>query len=170
MITLQKLDNIAVIFMIILGIIFFILSVSVFKTLDNNCISKAVKTGWIFIQVFGVSMVMLGISFFICTLRSSASCYSGVSDTRSAEFYFATFGILALVIFGMSISIVAEYDKLSSDDKDICDPKGNMKQIGSFIAGISGLVILVSVGFFVKIHMEGVSPEVANINSEKPEF
>jgi hypothetical protein len=157
MITLQKLDNIAVIFMIILGIIFFTLSITVFKTLDNNCPSKTVKTGWIFIQVFGLSMVMLGVSFFICTLRSSASCYSGVSDTRSAEFYFATFGVLALVIFGMAISIVAEYDKLSSDDKGVCDPKGNMKQLGTFIAGIAGLVIVISIGFFVKIHMEGVN-------------
>jgi hypothetical protein len=32
-----------------------------------------------------------------------------------------------------------------------------MKQLGTFIAGIAGLVIVISIGFFVKIHMEGVN-------------
>lgn len=149
--TSQKVDNIAVIVGTILGLVFFSMASLAFQNLDVKCPSFTIRNGWVLIQVLGACMAMGGISFFFCTLREN-KCYDG-DINRAIEVYFVLFGILGLIMLGICIVMILEYSKLRTLSD--CDNKNKMgKKSVIFISAISGLIVIFSIAFFVKVRME----------------
>lgn len=154
MASLQKTDTISIIIASIIGITFFGLSLSVFKNLDANCPSSIIRNGWALIQAIGACMVAAGVSYFICVLFGGR-CYENVDYVRTSEIYIAIFGFFFLVVLGICASMLKDYKDLKESEKDNCDDKSNTTQKSTiFITIISGLGLIFSIGYFIKLRLE----------------
>lgn len=154
MVNLQKSDTIAVIIMTIVGLIFFIMSISVFKNLDANCPSSALRDGWALIQALGACMVAAGASYFACVLFGG-KCYTNSEDIRTSEVYIGIFGVFSLVIVGMCAVMVKDYQNLPPADKKNCDDKSaTTKKLTMFVLVLSILGTIFSGSMLVKLHLE----------------
>lgn len=152
--SLQKIDSIAIIIMSILGAVFFLMASFVFKNLDANCPSSALRNGWAFIQALGACMLVAGVSYFVCVLFGG-NCYSSADSVRTIEVYFGIFAFFCLLIVGLCGGMLKEYSNLSPTDKNNCDDgKNTTKRSIMFVTVISGLGLLGSIGFFIKVHFE----------------
>lgn len=154
MVNLQKSDTIAVIIMTIIGLIFFVMSMSVFKNLDASCPSSVIRDGWAIIQTLGACMIAAGISYFICVLFGG-KCYTNIDTVRTSEVYIGIFGVFSLIIVGLCAIMLKEYESLSSTDKQNCDDNTNTtKKLTIFVTIMSGIGIIFSGSMLVKLHLE----------------
>ena len=127
MVNLQKLDTIAVICMSILGLVFFIMSISVFKNLDASCPSSMLRDG----------------------------CYTEIETTRTTEVYLGIFGVFSLVIVGLCAGMLKQYGDLSDDDKNECDDDSNTtKRLTTFVTIMASLGVVFTVSMLIKTHLE----------------
>lgn len=157
----QKIDNIAILVMTILGVIFFAVATTAFKNIDVECPSKTIRNGWTVILTLGACMVVSGISFFACTLFSGADCYHHSTSIRTLDVYFGFFLILGLFMVGMCSAMLDKYNKLSSTDLKSCDDGTSNKKKAIMILVFSLLIVLFSSGILVKIHLSDKEPEMA---------
>jgi len=154
MANLQKMDTIAVIVMTAIGLIFFIMSMSVFKNLDANCPSSMLRNSWAIIQALGACMVAAGIAYFGCVLFGG-NCYSNLDSVRTVEVYISIFGVFSLIIVGLCIGMLKQYGGLSAQDKKNCDDNSNTtKRLTTFVTVLSSIGILLAGGMLVKLHIE----------------
>jgi hypothetical protein len=154
MLNLQKTDTIAVIIMTIIGVMFFIMSISVFKNLDASCPSSMLRDGWALIQALGACMVAAGVSYFVCVLFGG-NCYSEMDNVRTSEVYLGIFGVFCLIIAGLCAGMIKEYGDLSAKDKSNCDDDSNTtKRLTMFVTVVSGLGVLISAGMLIKLHFD----------------
>lgn len=153
MVNLQKLDSVAVIIMIIIGLIFFFLSMSVFKNLDASCPSSTIRNGWSLIQTLGACMSVAGIAYFVCT--NSGDCYTDNQASRTIEVYLLIFGVFSLIMIGMCSAILKEYQGLSEQDKQNCEDKSKTTQRSTmFVLIMSALGLIFTGGIFIKIYLQ----------------
>ena len=154
MANLQKSDTIAVIGMTIVGLIFFLMSLSVFKNLDADCPSSMLRDGWALIQALGACMVAAGVSYFICVLFGS-NCYSQVETVRTGEVYFGIFGVFSLIIVGICAGMLKEYADITDKDKAACDDNNSStKRLTMFVTIMSAMGVIFSAGYLIKLHFE----------------
>jgi len=151
MVNLQKLDTIAVIFMTIIGLIFFIMSISVFQNLDINCSSPMLRDGWAFIQALGASMIAAGISYFLCNWKGQ--CYGDSDNSRTHLVYFCIFGVFFLIIIGICAGMINEYQNLSSK-KDCDDNNNTTKNSTIFVTIMSGICLIFCISIIIKTYIE----------------
>ena len=154
MVNLQKLDTIAVICMSILGLVFFIMSISVFKNLDASCPSSMLRDGWALIQALGACMITAGIAYFACAIVGG-KCYTEIETTRTTEVYLGIFGVFSLVIVGLCAGMLKQYGDLSDDDKNECDDDSNTtKRLTTFVTIMASLGVVFTVSMLIKTHLE----------------
>ena len=154
MTNLQKSDTISVIGMTIVGLIFFLLSLSVFKNLDAGCPSSMLRDGWALIQALGACMAAAGISYFLCVLFGS-DCYSKEDTIHTGEVYFGIFGVFCFIIVALCAGMLKEYGNLSAKDKGDCDDNSNTtKRLTMFVTIMSSMGVIFSLGYFIKLHFE----------------
>lgn len=158
MLTLQKLDTIAVSIMIIIGLIFFGMSISVFKNLDSTCPSSTLRDGWALIQALGACMVVAGISYFIC-VAFGEGCYKKVELVRTSEGYIGIFAVFFLIIIGVCSAMLKEYSTISPADIQNCDDSSHTtKRTTIIVTVVSGVGLLLSIGSLFKTYLNQRKP------------
>jgi len=155
----QKIDNMAVIGISLLGLIFFIVACVAFKNIDVSCPSSIIRDGWTVILVLGACMLVAGISFFGCTLMSGDKCYKDSTSIRTLDTYFGIFILFGSFIIGICSAMLNKYSKMSATDLANCDNGTTNKNYTIMILVFAILIVLFSGGVLARLHIEDIVPE-----------
>lgn len=159
----QTLDTVIMYSTLAFGIIYFGFATTVFSDYEPKCPEPLIGTGWTVIQVLGLCMFGLGLSYIICTLSRSTCYMSGttIAPVSYAVMYF----ILNLIIFIFAIIIFIKYKSLSEkNDKNINEVEvcgntdNNHKRYVVVVLVVSIIIILVCL-YVIANHFIQVSRE-----------
>jgi hypothetical protein len=150
----KKLDSIAIGIASITGLIFFSTSATVFKNLDGSCSSGTVRNGWAIIQALGACMLVAGIAYFVCAIFGG-KCYSDSGSVKTGETYVGIMIVFSLLTCGLAISMLVEYNKLSTDEQNECDDGSKtVKKMTILILVLSIIGIIISGSILVKLNFD----------------
>ena len=150
----KKLDSIAIGIASLTGLIFFSTSATVFKNLDGSCSSGTVRNGWAIIQALGACMLIAGIAYFICTIFGG-KCYSESGASQTGETYVGIMIVFSLFTCGLAITMLVEYNKLSSDEQTECDDGSKtVKKMTVLILILSIIGIITSGSILAKLNID----------------
>jgi heme/copper-type cytochrome/quinol oxidase subunit 2 len=149
---LSRLDVIAVIFMAIVGVTFFGMSITAYENFDASCPSKMIRMGWAVLQTLGACMIAAAASYFVCVMRSG-TCYAEQNQDKTGKIHFILFGVLFLITLGTTIGMLIEYNRLSNADKNKCDNSSNNENrtLTILLLTVSVIGLLASLFFTVRI-------------------
>lgn len=145
-------DAVAIGFLFIIGLFFFIISTQVFQNVRSDCSSTFVKNGWCLIQALSVCLITAGLGYAVCNMKGN--CYIDYVE-RNFNIYIITYGIIFLFITLLSAGILAEYKKLTPSEIDNCDSKNKSTQsLTEATLGmcVFGIVVCVSVFFYTNYY------------------
>ena len=163
--TNKYLDGMAVAIVVFFGIMFFGMSISVFKNLDANCPSSTLRDGWAVIQALGALMITAGIYYFICVVFYD--CYRNSDSIRTSEIYFVIFGIFFGIMAIICGSMLKKYKDLQ-DDSEIqnCDDNsGTTKRLTTTVLVLCVIGFLGCSGMIARMF---IRKENSDVISESP--
>jgi amino acid transporter len=114
----EMLDNIVMAVILCIGLIYFMFATVVFGDLQPKCTEPILGTGWTAIQVMGIIMFGVGLSYFLCTL-SRGSCYISGRGV-SLKTYAIIFFLVNSVTLIFSAMMYSKYKKFNDTEKELC--------------------------------------------------
>jgi uncharacterized membrane protein HdeD (DUF308 family) len=160
----KYLDGMAVAIVVFFGIMFFGMSMSVFKNLDANCPSSSLRDGWAVIQALGALMITAGIYYFYCVVFNN--CYKNSDSIRTSEVYFGIFGLFFGIMAGICGSMLKNYKDLQDSNKQNCDDNsGTTKRLTTTVLVLCVIGFLGCSGMIARMF---IRKENSDVISESP--
>lgn len=132
------------------GVLLFVVSIMGIRSVSGKCNSPIIRNGWTMLLAVGACLLGLGIwMIFYLNGEEVAFCNTMISKDLDTNPPLLLLSILfSGLVCGISAAMVAEYNKVASDNKKECDNSNETgKKLAYVVLVLSGLVLVITVGY-----------------------
>lgn len=128
------------------GLILFLVSAIVFRGIKSECSNITIKNCWIFVLVLGLCLTTLSASYNIClyVCDNKQVNKNQVENQTTDILHYILFIIFFIILLGISSVILDQTQRLSEQEKMMCDENNLGKNGSIFILTFSIIGLIIS--------------------------